>query len=139
MPCKNIKTASAASVSSPSGASAPPAASERKRKRNPPKGAPKPRVPLKVALRQEGIDEHAIAHGYAQVVGILTKGDPKGHEKLLVDVLDKCSKVLEPPRSTESSGNDVPVIIHLIHDVPRPAYENAIPAVPREIKVPPED
>lgn len=93
----------------------PPAKRRKTRKR--------PRILLRDALRQEGLDERRIAEAYFKVVGTLTGQSGQGQEKVLVDVLDKCAKVLEPIGSGERAHGGGPVIVQLIHDVPRPAYE----------------
>ncbi|HXZ11358.1 MAG TPA: hypothetical protein VEG64_03110 [Candidatus Sulfotelmatobacter sp.] len=72
-------------------------------------------------MREEGLDERAIAKAYAQVVGNLTGSTDAGKAKLLVDILDKCSKVLEPARPGAHPDSDGPVILQLVHDIPRPA------------------
>lgn len=83
------------------------------------------RVALGEAMRKHGLDEHAIAQTYAGVVKTLSKKKTgEGTEKLLVDVLKECSRVLEPPLSKERAGergsSNAPVAVHLSHNVPRP-------------------
>lgn len=81
------------------------------------------RVRLGEALRQRGLDEHTLADNY---VGVLEKLKDKtdksgGVEKLLVDVLKECSRHLEPARPADRLGmGDVPVRVHLVHNVARP-------------------
>ena len=73
-------------------------------------------------MRKYGLDEHTIAETYAGVVQTLrSKNEGDGIEKLLVDVLKECTRVLEPPaKSTDRSGGDTLVQVQLIHNVPRP-------------------
>ena len=73
------------------------------------------------ALRRKGLDEWAIADGYVNVVGKLTrKSDTSDSvEKLFVDVLKECSRHLEPPR-TDDAAPAAPVIVRLVHAVSRP-------------------
>jgi len=88
----------------------------------------RPRVRLGEALRQKGLDEHTIAEAYCKVVGTLTGRSGQGQEKVLVDVLDKCARVLEPVRPGERTDGGARVVVQLVHDVPRPAYEMPAPA-----------
>jgi hypothetical protein len=78
---------------------------------------PAPRVTLAEALREAGIDERAIAGGYASSLNSLS-GDkvviPK--EKLRLDILKDCARVILPERG----GSDGSVPVFLVHDVPRP-------------------
>jgi hypothetical protein len=73
------------------------------------------------ALRQSGVDEWAVAGGYVDVIGKLTKKSDgnDGVQKLLVDVLKEVSRHLEPPRA--EAAPDAPVIVKLVHNVSRPA------------------
>ncbi|MGB0036502.1 MAG: hypothetical protein WBP79_13615 [Candidatus Acidiferrales bacterium] len=75
------------------------------------------------------MDEHRVAGGYAAALDKLTDSDTSGVEKLLVDVLDKCSKLIEPPRPGDRSAADAPVTVQLIHYLDRPA-RNELPASP---------
>jgi hypothetical protein len=71
-----------------------------------------------------GLDEHAIAENFANVVGKLKhKTDQSGSvEKLLVDVLKDCARHLDASApAPRSASGDVPVIVHLVHTVSRPA------------------
>jgi hypothetical protein len=90
-------------------------------------------VRLGEAMRKYGLDEHTIAETYAGVVQTLrSKNEGDGIEKLLVDVLKECTRVLEPPaKSTDRSGGDTLVQVQLIHNVPRPERKNqpGLPAI----------
>jgi hypothetical protein len=41
---------------------------------------------------------------------------------MLVDVLKECSRILEPPKSV-GGASDVPAVVNLYHNVPRPVRE----------------
>jgi hypothetical protein len=80
------------------------------------------RVRLGDALRKRGIDEHVVAAGYADVMGELqSKPKDSNAEKLLVDVLKQCGKILEQgdaPVKPESDTHSVPVVV--LHNMLRP-------------------
>ena len=80
------------------------------------------RVRLAEAMRLEGLDERAVAETYVVVVEKLRNGtkDENGTQKALVDVLKECSRILEPPRGPGAGSGDVPAIVNLYHNVPRP-------------------
>jgi hypothetical protein len=94
----------------PSGATEPLRKSRRKR------------VRLGEALRKRGIDEHAVAAGYADVMGELqSKPKDSNAEKLLVDILKQCGKILDQedaPVNPESDIRSVPVVV--LHNMMRP-------------------
>jgi hypothetical protein len=76
---------------------------------------------LAEALREEGIDERAIAEGFASLHSKLSGSEDKGDLKLFFDVLKENHRTLEPPSASDrSSANDGPVTIVLKHNVPRP-------------------
>jgi hypothetical protein len=79
------------------------------------------RVRIGDALRRSGVDEWAVADGYVDVLGKLTRksNDNDGVQKLFVDVLKEVSRHLEPPRA--EAAPDAPVIVKLVHNVSRPA------------------
>lgn len=85
-----------------------------------PKAPPK-RVRLGAALRKQGIDEHAVAQGYADVMDEL-KSKPKDNNsgKLLVDVLKQCGKILEEEDAPKPGSNMASVPVVVVHNVPRP-------------------
>jgi hypothetical protein len=80
------------------------------------------RVRLGEALRKRGIDEHAVAAGYADVVQELQSKPRDNNEgKLLVDVLKQCGKILEEEDASvkpESGTATVPVVV--LHNMLRP-------------------
>lgn len=83
------------------------------------------------ALRRQGLDEHAVAGNWVDVVNKLTGDDPEGGsvEKLLVDVLKECSRQLETgwAQAPERSA-DAPVFVQLVHNVARPERPAPEPA-----------
>src|ERR1700685_943001 len=80
------------------------------------------KVGLAEALREEGIDERAIAQGFASLHRKLSGSEDKGALKLFFDVLKDNHRTLEPPSASErSNANDGPVTIILKHNVPLPA------------------
>ena len=77
---------------------------------------------LAEALREEGIDERAIAQGFASLHSKLSGSEDKGDLKLFFDVLKENHRTLEPPSASDrNGGGDGPVTIILKHNVPRPA------------------
>jgi hypothetical protein len=80
------------------------------------------RIRIGEALRQQGIDEHSVAEGYADVMDKL-KGKPEDDkaDRLLVDVLKQCSKLLDQengPTKPQSDATAVPVVV--LHNMLRP-------------------
>jgi hypothetical protein len=82
-------------------------------------------------MRKVGLDEYMVAETYAGVVQTLrTRNEGEGIEKLLVDVLKECTRVLEPPaKVADRAGGETPVQVQLIHNVPRPE-RRSLAAVP---------
>lgn len=103
----------------------------KKRTQRPAKSRPRrrrKRVRIGEALRKIGFDEYAIAEGYAETAGRLKdKSDRSGNvEKLLIDVLKECSRLIEPVRPAETTTDrsgvaGAAIHVHLVHNVPRPA------------------
>src|ERR1700685_1148177 len=84
------------------------------------------KVGLAEALREEGIDERAIAQGFASLHSKLSGSEDKGDLKLFFDVLKDNHRTLEPPTPSERSGiGDAPVTIILKHNMARPARETS--------------
>lgn len=112
---------------------------EKKRKQRAAKSRPRrrrKRVRIGEALRKIGFDEYAIAQNYADTAKRLkAKPDKSGNiEKLLIDVLKECSRLIEPVRPAEPSSNNSRVAgaaihVHLVHNVPRPARGGLTSAV----------
>jgi hypothetical protein len=88
------------------------------------------RVQIGEALREKGMDEHALAGALVGVVGTLTRNtDETGNvERLLVDVLKECSRHLTAPE--QDPRDDSSVFVHMIHNVPRPQR------LPKSVPVP---
>jgi hypothetical protein len=77
-------------------------------------------------MREEGLDEPALAKATLKLLEKLLRGKKlNGSEKLLLDLLKEISRTLEPQGSTGvgsgSSATDAPMIVQLVHDVPRPS------------------
>lgn len=87
---------------------------------------PKKRVRLDEAFRARGLDEHEVADKYVVALRKLSRKKRQegegGVEKLLLDTLKECSRILEPPRpASERASSDAPAVVKLIHRVPRPS------------------
>lgn len=80
------------------------------------------RLRLGEAFRKAGLDEQTVAETYVIVVERL-RGKIRENtvQKLLVDVLKECSRVLDPPRNANAGTTDQPTIVELHHSIPRPA------------------
>ena len=75
------------------------------------------------AFRREGLDERAVAQTWVVVVERLRGGKKisgEGVDKLLVDVLKECDRILEGPRATGAGAVEAPAVVNLYHNVPRP-------------------
>jgi hypothetical protein len=74
-------------------------------------------------MRNTGLDEHAVAAGYADVLAKLQQGDVEDTvEKSLLDVLKECARILDPPRPADRAASiDVNTVVQLVHKVDRPA------------------
>lgn len=82
---------------------------------------PRPRMSLRSAMRQNGIDEHKIAHVLNEQVDTLRESDEPQQKKLLLDYLKECVKIMEPAARSnpaQDSGS-----VQLVHDIPRPIRE----------------
>jgi hypothetical protein len=73
-------------------------------------------------MRRIGLDESAIAAGYADALAKLQRGNADDSvEKSLLDILKECARILEPPRPADRSASiDVNTIVQLVHKVDRP-------------------
>jgi hypothetical protein len=84
------------------------------------------RVRLGEAFRKAGLDEQTVAETYVGVVGALREKTTQDTvQKLLVDVLKECSRVLDQPRGTDPGANEAPAIVELHHSVARPMHDLA--------------
>jgi hypothetical protein len=84
------------------------------------------RMRLGEAFRREGLDERAVAQTWVVVVEKLRRGKGSAGEsveKLLVDVLKECDRILDPPRTAGVGSVDVPTVVNLYHNVPRPVRD----------------
>jgi hypothetical protein len=81
------------------------------------------------AMREEGLDEPALARTYLELLEILRQGkELTGSEKLLLDLLKELARTLEPQGSSGNgadSAPDSPMVVQLVHDVPRPLRTHA--------------
>ncbi|MGH9734850.1 MAG: hypothetical protein ACRD8A_09715 [Candidatus Acidiferrales bacterium] len=82
------------------------------------------RVPISIALRKQGIDEHTIAETCAYTLdalkGIIPVKD--GDKKLLIDFVKECTKLLGGDAQTAPSA---PLRVRLVHKVARPQRAEA--------------
>lgn len=110
---------------------------EKKRKSRAAKSRPRRRKRVRIgeALRKIGYDEYTIAQNYADTTERLkAKSGKNGNiEKLLIDVLKECSRLIEPlrPADTATDRSNAPgatIHVHLVHNVPRPARGGLIAA-----------
>lgn len=70
------------------------------------------------AMRELGLDESKLAGKFDRLVNRVDK--PK-KEKLLLEVLRECGKLLEVyPAASHSAGGSDPVPVQLVHSVSRP-------------------
>jgi hypothetical protein len=74
------------------------------------------------AFRRIGLDENAVAAGYADALAKLQRGNADDAvEKSLLDILKECARILEPPRPADRSASiDVNTVVQLVHKVDRP-------------------
>ena len=85
---------------------------------------------LRNAMRAQGLDEHKIARAFNRQVnrlqrrGKAKKRLPAAQEKLLLEVLKECAKIMEP--SPRASAAQEPSPFQFIHEIPRPANDGAV-------------
>lgn len=85
---------------------------------------------LRSAMRLQGLDEHKITRVLRRQVNRLQRLISKNklnaaHEKLFLEVLKECVKIMEPvarPNAPQDSA-----AFQLVHDIPRPAGEATAP------------
>lgn len=81
---------------------------------------------LAEAMREQGLDERALATVYIGVLDrFLQRGNAKGSEKTLVDLIKEIARVLQPVPvakgvAAAKAKSDGEVIVRLLHDIPRP-------------------
>lgn len=96
------------------------------------------RVPMGIALRKQGIDEHTIAETWAYTLEAL-RGNRKakeGDKKLLIETVKECTKHLEEDSKVYPGA---PLQVRLIHNVARPQRNPLLPtAAPAIAETEPE-
>lgn len=84
---------------------------------------PRPRMSLRNAMRFHGLDEHKITSVLRRQVNRLQRLISKekldaAQEKLFLEVLKECIKIMEP--AARANVMQEPGGVQLVHDVPRP-------------------
>ena len=84
---------------------------------------------LRSAMRLQGLDEHKIASVLKRQVNRFQRLVPKkklsaAHEKLLLEILKECVKILDPA-ARGSTASEVPATVVLNHQIPRPDRSQA--------------
>jgi hypothetical protein len=78
-------------------------------------------IRLADALRREGIDEQRLAEAYADIVErLICKSEEHGVEKLLIDVLKECARLLEKGGTAAKKDSRSGSTMIVVHNVPRP-------------------
>jgi hypothetical protein len=74
---------------------------------------PRPRMRLAEAMRARGLDEHLVL----RVAGMFIRArvSQKKYDKLLVDMVEKVIRVLEPPRPADRIAAEPPTPVQSIH------------------------
>jgi hypothetical protein len=95
---------------------------------------PQARVPVDDALRAAGLGELR----FAETLGLFIErvSDKKGQEKLLLDGLKEWGRQFERTRPPERAS-DPPMVVQLIHNVPRPERSERPPAPKLPAELPP--
>jgi hypothetical protein len=114
---ENVKTSAANGIRAKK-----PAGGGKKRRRR----ARKP-VPMGIALRRQGIDEHTIAETFAYALEVLKGNTPAkdADKKLLIDFIKECTRHLGDDNKASAGG---PVRVRLIHNVARPQRDSLAPS-----------
>jgi hypothetical protein len=96
------------------------------RKTNP--RQPRPRMRLAEAFRARGPDEHLVV----RVAGMFIRARvcQKKYDNLLVDMVEKVIRVLEPLRPADRIAAESPTPVQLIHYVDRPEREKPSDEIP---------
>jgi hypothetical protein len=83
---------------------------------------PRPWMRLAEAMRARRLDEHLVA----RVAGMFIRArvSQKKYDNLLVDMVEKVIRVLEPPRPADRIASEPPTPVQLIHYVDRTDREN---------------
>lgn len=88
---------------------------------------------LRNAMRCHGLDEHKITTVLRRQVNRLQRLMPKktlnaAKEKLLLEVLKECAKIMEP--AARANAPQDPSAFQLVHDIPRPVRDAAAHSIP---------
>ncbi len=103
---------------------AKPAARPRRRQPAVQPGAGKAGIKASEAMRAQGLGEWELA---GKLKSLLNRVDKPKKEKIMLEVLKECGKVLEVyPTPSKFSGGHDPVPVQLVHYVPRPERETQI-------------
>ena len=91
--------------------------------------AARPRMSLRQAMRAQGLDEHKISKTLKRQVNRLQRLVPKktlnaAKEKLLLEVLKECVKIMEPVSRANAAQDST--AFQLVHDIPRPPRDSAV-------------
>jgi hypothetical protein len=96
------------------------------------------RVKIGEAMRVLGLDESKLAGKFDRLLDRLEENHrPRASEKLLLEVLRECGKLLEAypvaRSSTASAGTSPNVPVQLVTMVPRPERETEVPPSPSDL------
>lgn len=91
---------------------------------------PHPRMSLRSAMRLQGLDEQKITGVLRRQVNRLQRLISKdklnaAQEKLLLEILKECAKILEP--AARASAPQDSSAVQLVHEIPRPPREPSAP------------
>lgn len=88
----------------------------------------RPRMRLAEAMRARGLDEHLVARVMAMFIRARLK--QKKFDKLVVDMVEKVIRVLEPSRPADRGASETTTPVQLIHYVDRPERDNPADEIP---------
>lgn len=83
---------------------------------------------LAEAMRARGLDEHLVARVMAMFIRARLK--QKKFDKLVVDMVEKVIRVLEPSRPADRGASETTTPVQLIHYVDRPERDNPADEIP---------
>lgn len=89
----------------------------------------RPHTSLRGAMRLQGFDEHRIARVLKRQVNRIQRLVSKkrlnaAHEKLFLDVMKECVKIMEP--AARANAPQESSAVQLVHDISRPARDPAM-------------
>lgn len=89
------------------------------------------RVKLPDAMRAQGLDEPKIAETLGEMVERLGKeaGEARPSDKMLLEVLKECGKILEAYPAARGAGADA-IPVEMVHCVSRPVRAVDLAAIP---------